>query len=367
MLNVGFIGYRGMVGSVLVNRIISENDYKKYNLYCFSSSNINGESPAIAKNTKLYDAYNIEQLSQMDILVTCQGSDYTQQVHNKLRNSGYNGYWIDASSYLRLEETSIIVLDPVNKQQILTGVDFGIKDYIGGNCSITLSLLGLRELFKNNLVSWMSLMTYQAASGAGAKQVRELIQQMYHSTRNITNINELTTLELMAIFDKNIKDPEYPLTNFSVPLASNLISWIDSDLGSGMSREEWKGEVELNKILGTNQANKVKVDGLCIRVPVIRSHSAGITLQLKQNFDEKELMQLIAQNNYAQVIANNKDDSVKYLSPYYSQEKLQVMVGRVRRSNLGDNIYHIFTVGDQLLWGASEPLRRMINILVEKL
>jgi aspartate-semialdehyde dehydrogenase len=365
MLNIGFIGYRGMVGSVLFQRIFEENDYKKYKIYLFSTSNINGDSPNIAQNKKLYNAYNLEQLSQMDVIVTTQGSDYTKEVYNKLRNYGYNGYWIDASSYLRLAHDSIIVLDPVNEVQIKTGITNGIKDYIGGNCSITLSLLGLRELFTNNLVSWMSMMTYQAASGAGAKHVRELIQQMQYTTKDISNINDQDILSLITNVNNKMKDTNFPIENFSVPLASSLIPWIDSDLKNGMSKEEFKGEIELNKILGNDEINKIRVDGLCVRVPVIRSHSAGITIKLNDNLKEDEIENLIAKNPYAKVINNSLNDSVKYLSPYNCQEKLQVLVGRIRKSNLEENMLHLFTVGDQLLWGAAEPIRRIINIIVE--
>lgn len=365
MLNVGFIGYRGMVGSVLLQRIQQENDYKKYKSYFFSTSNINGDTPAISENLKLYDAYHIEQLAQMDIIVTSQGSDYTKEVYEKLRQYGYTGYWVDASSHLRLANDSIIVLDPVNEAQIMTGITNGIKNFIGGNCSITLSLLGLRELFTHDLVSWMSIMTYQAASGAGAQYVRELVKQMKYTTQDISDIDRQDILSLMNNVNNNTKDIKYPIENFSVPLAGSLVTWIDSDLNNGMSKEEYKGEVELNKILGKNDANKIKVDGLCIRVPVIRSHSAGITIKLKDNINEVDIANLIAQNPYAKVINNSRNDSIKYLSPYYSQEKLQVLVGRIRRSNLEERMVHLFTVGDQLLWGAAEPIRRIINILVE--
>ncbi|MFN8771269.1 MAG: aspartate-semialdehyde dehydrogenase [Neisseriaceae bacterium] len=368
MLSIGFIGYRGMVGSVLINRMIQEGDFNKINPVGFSTSNAGGKNPIPnSKNSNLLDAYDIDELMKLDCILTTQGSDYTNNVLPKLRECGYAGYFIDASSALRMKNDTIIVLDPVNKDQIIHGLKNGIKNFAGGNCSITLSLLGLNGLFKENLVEWVSMMTYQAASGAGAQNVRELLEQMgkiHEENHNHINDKNTPILDIMSNVNNTILNQSFPTNAFGAPLAGSLIPWIDADLNNGSSKEEWKGEVEANKILGLTPGT-IKVDGLCIRVSAVRSHSAAITMKLNRDLSVEEIEEKLKKNEWINYIPNNKSDSLKYLNPVATFESLKIAVGRLKKSNIGDNIYNIFTVGDQLLWGAAEPVRRMLNILVD--
>lgn len=371
MKKVGLIGWRGMVGSVLLQRMLEENDFQGIVPHFYSTSNAGSSGPTIDGITyQLKDANAINALTDMDIIITCQGGDYTKAIYPALKASGWKGYWIDAASALRMDKDSCIILDPVNRSQIDYEISKGTKLFVGGNCSITLSLMGLSGLIKADLIEWMSLMTYQSASGAGAKYVRELIAQNsyiseYLSTNDLADKSSI--LPLVKKVTNLISSPELPTQAFGVPLIGNIIPWIDSDLGDGNSREEWKGEVETNKILGL-QPGTIKVNGLCVRVGVIRCHSAAITIKLKRDVSETEFVELV-QNAHPWVnyVPNNKEESISKLTPAAISGSLHIGVGRYKKMSLSNEpIYSVFTVGDQLLWGAAEPLRRMLNILLNR-
>jgi aspartate-semialdehyde dehydrogenase len=369
MKQVGLVGWRGMVGSVLLQRMLEENDFDDINPHFYSTSSAGAAGPAIkGVSGQLKDARNIKALAEMDIIITCQGGDYTKVIYPALKDYGWQGYWIDAASALRMDENACIILDPVNRQQIDRAVSNGIKLFVGGNCSITLSLLGLAGLIHADLVEWMSLMTYQSASGAGARQVRELIAQSAFISQQLTE-DELTSKNSVLPLVKKVSDlinsPQMPTQAFGAPLMGSIIPWIDSDLGDGNSREEWKGEVETNKILGL-QPGTIPVNGLCVRVGVIRCHSAAITMKLKRDVSEEEFANLVKDAHpWVNYVPNNKTDSISKLTPAAISNSLQVGVGRYKRMSFNhEPIYSVLTVGDQLLWGAAEPLRRMMNILL---
>ena len=372
-MKVGFVGWRGMVGSVLMRRMQEENDFAHIpEAVFFTTSNVGGAAPDLGQSAKtLLDAGNIAELAKMDIIVTCQGGDYTNEVFPKLLEAGWDGYWIDAASALRMDEKACIILDPVNRENIDRAVKAGIKLFVGGNCSITLSLMGLAGLIKADLIEWMSVMTYQSASGAGAKQVRELIAQSAYISQHLS-ADELTSsgsvLPLVNKVSELINSAGMPVENFGVPLMGSIIPWIDSDLGDGNSREEWKGEAETNKILGLAPGT-IPVNGLCIRVGVIRCHSAAITLKLKREVSEAEFAELVTHSHpWVNYVRNNKQESVSKLTPAAISGSLQVGIGRYKKMSLNnDPVYSVLTVGDQLLWGAAEPLRRMLNILLGKI
>jgi len=368
MKQVGLIGWRGMVGSVLLQRMLEENDFRDIAPHFFSTSNTGAAGPTIGGITyELKDANCIAALAEMEIIITCQGGDYTRAIYPTLKASGWQGYWIDAASALRMDKDACIILDPVNRQQIDRAVNDGVKLFVGGNCSITLSLMSLAGLIQAGLIEWMSLMTYQSASGAGAQQVRELIAQSAYISQHLTQ-DELSAkgsvLPLVKKVSELINSPEMPTQAFGVPLMGSIIPWIDSDLGDGNSREEWKGEVETNKILGL-QPGTISVNGLCIRVGVIRCHSAAITMKLKREVSEEEFACLVKNAHpWVNYVQNNKQDSITKLTPAAISGSLQVGIGRYKKMSLNkEPIYSVFTVGDQLLWGAAEPLRRMLNIL----
>ena len=370
-MKVGFIGWRGMVGSVLMQRMREENDFVHIpEAHFFTTSNVGGTAPDFGQaNKTLLDANNIAELAKMDIIVTCQGGDYTKAVHEPLRAGGWSGYWIDAASALRMKDNAIIVLDPVNRNVIDAGLKNGIKDYIGGNCTVSLMLMALGGLFQSGLVEWATSMTYQAASGAGAKNMRELISGMGAVHSQVAA--ELTdpASAILAI-DRKVSDflrsEDYPKANFGVPLAGSLIPWIDADLGNGQSKEEWKGGVETNKILGANRP--VIVDGLCVRIGAMRCHSQAITLKLKKDLPLAEIEQTIASaNEWTKVVPNTKEATVHELTPAAVTGTLATPVGRIRKLEMGGEYISAFTVGDQLLWGAAEPIRRMLNIVLGKL
>lgn len=370
MKKVGLVGWRGMVGSVLVQRMQEEGDFKRILPYYFSTSAAKTnyvDSEGVSWILK--DAMSVAELSDMDIIVSCQGSDYTKTIYHALRADGWNGYWIDAASAKRMDNDSIIVLDPVNRDKIDMALDAGIKNFIGGNCSITLSLMGLAGLFHANIVEWLSVMTYQAVSGAGASHVRELLLQMLQVSNGIHKELLDPKTPILSLINKArnvIGQEDFPCTQFGVPLAGNIISWIDSDLGNGVSREEWKGEVETNKILGFSPGT-IGVDGLCIRVGAFQSHSAAITIKLKEDIGIKNLESLIKEaHEWIDFVPNNKKDTLQRLSPIAVSGSLKVAVGRLRKLEVGHDLYSVLTVGDQLLWGAAEPLRRMLNILVNR-
>lgn len=371
MLKVGFVGWRGMVGSVLMKRMREENDFSKIEPVFFSTSAAGGVAPSVGKDVGvLQDAYNLVELTKLDCILTTQGSDYTHEVLPKLREAGWNGYWIDAASALRMKDDAVIVLDPINRQHIDSALENGIKDYIGGNCTVSLMLLGLDGLFKADLVEWISSMTYQAASGAGANNIRELLSQcgVLHSvTADLLADKNASILDIDAKVSEALHSAEFPQQYFGAPLAGSVIPWIDAGLENGQTKEEWKGGVEANKILGY-APETVKVDGVCVRVGVLRSHSQALTIKLKRNdlsLDEIENI-IVSANPWVKFVANNKPETLKELTPASVSGTLDIAVGRLKRLNFGPEYISLFTVGDQLLWGAAEPLRRMLNILVEK-
>ncbi|HDS1735791.1 MULTISPECIES: aspartate-semialdehyde dehydrogenase [Pseudomonas] len=370
MKRVGLIGWRGMVGSVLMQRMLEEQDFDLIEPVFFTTSNVGGQGPNVGKDiAPLKDAYNIEELKTLDVILTCQGGDYTNEVFPKLREAGWQGYWIDAASSLRMQDDAVIILDPVNRKVIDQQLDAGTKNYIGGNCTVSLMLMGLGGLFEAGLVEWMSAMTYQAASGAGAQNMRELIKQM-------GGINAAVTDELAnpasAILDIDRKVAEamrseaFPTENFGVPLAGSLIPWIDKELPNGQSREEWKAQAETNKILGRFKS-PIPVDGICVRIGAMRCHSQALTIKLNKDVPLADIEGMISQHNpWVKLVPNQREISMQELSPTKVTGTLNVPVGRLRKLNMGSQYLGAFTVGDQLLWGAAEPLRRMLRILLER-
>ena len=369
MKRVGFVGWRGMVGSVLMQRMREENDFELIEPEFFTTSQLGGIGPDVGRKVlPLKDAYNLNQLKGMDIIISCQGGNYTSKVYKKLRQTGWEGYWIDAASTLRMEEDAIIILDPVNLPIIKQAVHDGEKNYIGGNCTVSLMLMAVGGLLKNNLVDWMSAMTYQAASGAGAKNMRELLMQMGEAHRVAEDLLDDPASGILDIDRKvagTLRDEDFPTANFGVPLAGSLIPWIDRDLGNGQSREEWKAQAETNKIMGTG-SHEVPVDGICVRVGSMRCHSQAMTIKLNKEIPLDEIEDIIAESNsWVSVIPNERECTLKELTPATVTGTLSIPVGRLRKLTMGKDYLSAFTVGDQLLWGAAEPLRRMLRILVE--
>jgi len=371
MQKVGFIGWRGMVGSVLMGRMLEENDFAHIpEPVFFSTSNAGGVAPDIGREVApLGDAYDIDALAGLDAIVSCQGGDYTKEVFPKLREKGWNGYWIDAASSLRMEDDAIIVLDPVNRDVIDKGIEAGTKNFIGGNCTVSLMLMALGGLFKAGLVEWVSAMTYQAASGAGAKNMRELISQMGAIRDGVAGELADPASAILDIDRKVVEDmrsADFPTSEFGAPLAGSLLPWIDTQLENGQSREEWKAQVEANKILGT--ASTVPVDGTCVRIGAMRCHSQAFTVKLKKDLPLAEIEQLIGTaNDWAKVVPNEREATLQQLTPTAVTGKLDIPVGRLRKLNMGPEYLNAYTVGDQLLWGAAEPLRRVLLILQGKL
>ncbi|MCD4850684.1 aspartate-semialdehyde dehydrogenase [Arthrobacter sp. AK01] len=373
--SVGLVGWRGMVGSVLMHRMQEENDFANINPVFFSTSNAGGAAPSFADGAgKLEDAFDIETLAKLPIIVTAQGGDYTKQVHGELRNRGWDGLWIDAASTLRMNDDSIIVLDPINRDVIDAGLSGGVKDFIGGNCTVSCMLMGLGGLFKNNLVEWGTSMTYQAASGGGARHMRELLNQFGTLNNEVSSELEDPASAILEIDHKVLAAQRNGVdaTQFGVPLAGSLIPWIDADLGNGQSKEEWKAGVETNKILGTGNGSAGKdhiaMDGLCVRIGAMRSHSQALTLKLREDLSVTEIENLLAKDNeWAKVVPNTKEASMADLTPVAASGTLDIPVGRIRKLEMGPEYISAFTVGDQLLWGAAEPLRRMLNIVTGKL
>lgn len=359
-----------MVGSVLMQRMREERDFDLIEPVFFTTSNVGGQGPEIGKDiAPLKDAYSLDELKTLDVILTCQGGDYTSEVYPKLREAGWQGYWIDAASTLRMADDAVIVLDPVNRRVIDQQLDAGVKNYIGGNCTVSLMLMALGGLYEAGLVEWMSAMTYQAASGAGAQNMRELIKQM--GTIHGAVAEELAN-PASAILDIDRKVAEamrgeaFPVDNFGVPLAGSLIPWIDKELPNGQSREEWKGQAETNKILGRNK-NPIPVDGLCVRIGAMRCHSQALTIKLNKDVPLSDIEGLISQHNpWVRLVPNHREQSMRELSPTAVTGTLSVPVGRLRKLNMGSQYLGAFTVGDQLLWGAAEPLRRMLRILLER-
>ncbi len=369
MKRVGLIGWRGMVGSVLMERMRAENDFALIDPVFFTTSNVGGQGPAIGRETPaLKDARSIAELKTLDIIVTCQGGDYTNEIYPQLRATGWNGYWIDAASALRMKEDAVIILDPVNRAVIENALAGGVKDYIGGNCTVSLMLMGLGGLFTHGLVEWITAMTYQAASGAGAQNMRELIQQMgmiYGSVAERLAEPASAILEIDRIVADTLRASDFPTANFGVPLAGSLIPWIDKQLDNGQSREEWKGQAETNKILGCSN-RPIPIDGLCVRIGAMRCHSQALTIKLTRDVPLDELADIIGTaNDWVKVVPNEREISMRELTPTAVTGTLTVPVGRLRKLSLGPEYLTAFTCGDQLLWGAAEPLRRMLRILLE--
>jgi aspartate-semialdehyde dehydrogenase len=370
MLKVGFVGWRGMVGSVLMQRMMEEGDFADIEPQFFTTSQIGIEAPSIGKSSPaLKDAKNIDELKVMDVIVSCQGGDYTTEVFGQLKAAGWKGHWIDAASTLRMENDAVIVLDPVNMHVIKDALGQGNKNWIGGNCTVSLMLMALGGLFKADLVEWVTSMTYQAASGAGAQNMRELIQQMgvvNQSVGNLLKNPSSAILEIDRAVANTLRSEHFPTEQFGAPLAGSLIPWIDKDLGNGQSKEEWKGGVETNKILG-RELNPILIDGLCVRIGAMRCHSQALTIKLKKNVALDEINQMLDEaSNWSKLVPNEREASIHGLSPAVVTGTLSVPVGRVRKLTMGGEYISAFTVGDQLLWGAAEPLRRMLRILVER-
>ncbi|TAN10646.1 MAG: aspartate-semialdehyde dehydrogenase [Burkholderiaceae bacterium] len=372
---VGFVGWRGMVGSVLMARMQAEKDFDLIEPVFFSTSDAGGAAPAMAKNERrLQDASDVNALGRCDIIITCQGGDYTHGVFPKLRAAGWKGHWIDASSALRMENDAVIVLDPVNMSVIKDAMHRGNTNWIGGNCTVSCMLMGVGALFKAGLVEWMSTETYQAASGGGAKHMRELVTQygtLYAEVKDLLADPSSAILEI----DRKVIAKQRALTaeetaNFGVPLAGSLIPWIDKDLDGGFSREEWKGMAETNKILGRGDGFSlpaIPVDGICVRVGSMRCHSQALTIKLTQDVPLADIEALIAADNaWVKVIPNNREATMRGLTPVAVTGTLEIPVGRLRKMKMGPEYLSAFTVGDQLLWGAAEPLRRMLRILLER-
>jgi aspartate-semialdehyde dehydrogenase len=366
-----------MVGSVLMQRMQEEGDFAHIEPVFFSTSNAGGRAPAQAKNeTALKDANDIEALKKCDIILTCQGGDYTSEVFPKLRAAGWNGYWIDAASTLRMNDDAIIVLDPVNLDVIKNALKRGVKNYIGGNCTVSCMLMGLGGLFQHDLVEWITSMTYQAASGGGAQHMRELLTQFGSINADVKSLLDDPASAILEI-DRKVLAKQHSMSaeetkQFGVPLGGNLIPWIDKDLGNGVSKEEWKGGAETNKILGRGAAfgaearSAIPVDGLCVRIGAMRCHSQALTIKLKKDVPLDEINDILASNNqWAKVVPNTREASMKDLTPAAVTGSLTIPVGRLRKMQMGNDYLSAFTVGDQLLWGAAEPLRRMLRIVLE--
>ncbi len=370
MLKVGFVGWRGMVGSVLMQRMMEENDFADIEPQFFTTSQAGAPAPNVGKDSPaLKDAKDVAALKAMDVIVSCQGGDYTTAVFFDLRADGWQGHWVDAASTLRMDDEAIIVLDPVNMQVIEDAYANGNKNWVGGNCTVSLMLMSLNGLFKAELVDWATSMTYQAASGAGAQNMRELISQMgdiHQATKALLDDPASAILEIDKTVADAMRSESFPTDQFGVPLAGSLIPWIDADLGNGQSKEEWKGGVETNKILG-RQDNPIAIDGLCVRIGAMRCHSQALTIKLKQDVPLAEINDMLNEaNEWASVVPDTREASIPNLSPTAVTGSLKTPVGRVRKMAMGSEYISAFTVGDQLLWGAAEPLRRMLRVLVQR-
>jgi aspartate-semialdehyde dehydrogenase len=366
MKKVGFVGWRGMVGSVLTARMQAEHDFAHIDPVYFTTSNVGGKGPGESKEP-LKDAKSIADLKRMDMIVTCQGGDYTNEIHPKLRAAGWDGFWIDAASALRMKNDAVIILDPVNMHVIKDALGRGVKDYIGGNCTVSLMLMALHGLFKEGLIEWMTAMTYQAASGAGAQNMRELIAQMgaaHASAGDLLADPASAILEIDRRVADTLRSAALPKENFGVALAGSLIPWIDKEVDNGQSREEWKGQAEGNKILG-REKRPIPIDGICVRIGAMRCHSQALTVKLTRDLPLAEIEAILASaNDWVRVIPNRREASIRELTPAAVTGSLNVPVGRLRKLNMGGQYLSAFTVGDQLLWGAAEPLRRMLRILL---
>ena len=370
MMRAGFIGWRGMVGSVLMQRMTQERDFDHVEPSFFTTSQAGGKGPDVGRGAQpLLDAHDVDALRRHEVLVSCQGGDYTGEMHAKLRAAGWTGYWIDAASTLRMRDDAVIVLDPVNREVIDRALADGVRDYIGGNCTVSLMLMGMHGLFRAGLVEWISAMTYQAASGAGAQNMRELVAQMgavHASARELLEDPASSILAIDRAVSSVLRADSLPKTQFGHALAGSLLPWIDKDLGNGQSREEWKAQAEGNKILG--RADKpIPIDGICVRIGAMRCHSQALTVKLTRDVPLSDIERLLAQaNEWVEVVPNEREASLRALTPTHVTGTLRIPIGRLRKLPMGGEYLSAFTVGDQLLWGAAEPLRRMLRILVER-
>jgi aspartate-semialdehyde dehydrogenase len=371
-VKTAIVGWRGMVGSVLMQRMAAERDLDHVDPVFFSTSQAGGASPTIGGRKAagpLQDANDLEALAKCDVVVTCQGGDYTNAVHPELRAAGWKGYWIDAASALRMKDDAVIILDPVNRRVIDAALKSGVKDYIGGNCTVSLMLMALNGLLREDLVEWITSMTYQAASGAGAPNMRELVAQMgavHASAAPLLGDPASAILDIDGEVTATLRSSAFPQAQFGAPLAGSLIPWIDKDLGNGQSREEWKAAAETNKILGRAGAPAIPVEGICVRIGAMRCHSQAMTLKLKRDLPLAEVERLLAGGNeWVRFVPNTREASIAELSPARVSGTLDVPIGRVRKLAMGGEYLAAFTVGDQLLWGAAEPIRRMLRLLVE--
>ncbi|HKE38240.1 MAG TPA: aspartate-semialdehyde dehydrogenase [Casimicrobiaceae bacterium] len=368
MMRVGFVGWRGMVGSVLMQRMLAEKDFEHIDPVFFSTSSAGGKGPAIGKPTPpLRDAGDVNAFDGLDAIVTCQGGEWTKPMYRKLRELGWDGYFIDAASTLRMADDSVIILDPVNREVIDDALKRGVKNYIGGNCTVSLMMMAIAGLLKRDLVEWMTCMTYQSASGAGAQNMRELLQQMGEAHLAAKNLLDDPTSSILDI-DREVagilRDDRFPTEHTGVPLAGSLIPWIAEDMGNGVSREEWKGGAETNKILG-REKHPIPVESICVRVGAMRCHSQALTMKLRRDLPLAEIEAIIGgANEWVRVIPNTREASMRELTPAAVTGMLQVPIGRLRKLSMGEEYLGAFTVGDQLLWGAAEPLRRMLRILL---
>jgi aspartate-semialdehyde dehydrogenase len=369
MMEVGIIGWRGMVGSVLLERMRAERDFDLIEPVFFSTSQAGAAAPDIGRKTRpVQDAHDLAALKRLPMLISTQGGDYTQAVHGALRAAGWQGYWIDAASTLRMADSAVIVLDPVNLAVMRAAQERGVKDFIGGNCTVSLMLMAVCGLLRAGLVEWITAMTYQSASGAGAQNMREMLEQMgalHRSAAGLLADPASAILDIDRAVSESLRRPDFPTAQFGAPLAASLIPWIDKDLGNGQSREEWKAGAESNKIMGT-EANPVPVEGICVRVSAMRCHSQALTIKLKRDLPLAEVERLIAAgNDWVKVVPNEREASIAALSPAAVSGTMTIPIGRLRKLAMGGEYLCAFTVGDQLLWGAAEPLRRTMRILLK--
>ena len=370
MLSVGIIGWRGMVGSVLVQRMREERDFDHVEPVFFSTSQAGGKGPAIGRETApVGDAMSVAALKALPVIISCQGGDYTGEVYPKLRAAGWKGYWIDAASALRMNDDAVIILDPVNMPLIKDALRKDIRNYIGGNCTVSLMLMGMAGLLQRDEIEWMTSMTYQAASGQGAAAMRDLVAQMAtigQSARSLLDDPASAILDIDRVVSESIRSRALPRENIGYPLAGSLLPWIDKDLGNGQSREEWKAQAEGNKILGRHNGAEISMDGVCVRIGAMRCHSQALTIKLRRPLPLGEIEGILAEaNEWVRVIPNRREETLAELTPAAVSGKLAVPVGRLRKLPMGEDYLTAFTVGDQLLWGAAEPLRRMLRILLD--
>jgi aspartate-semialdehyde dehydrogenase len=375
IMRVGFVGWRGMVGSVLMQRMREERDFELIEPVFFSASKAGGAGPVIddkgGKGTgPLRDANDVGAFAGLDAIITCQGGDWTTAMHPKLREAGWDGYWIDAAKTLRMKDDAVIILDPVNRGVIDTALAGGVRNYIGGNCTVSLMVMALAGLFERDLIEWMTCMTYQAASGGGAQNMRELLQQMgetHLAAKALLDDPNSAILDIDREVAGILRDDSFPTEHFGVPLAGSLIPWIDKDLGQGMSLEEWKGGAETNKILGRAAGLAIPVDSICVRIGAMRCHSQALTIKLKADVPLAEIETMLSgANQWVKVIPNRREESMRELTPAAVTGRLDIPIGRLRKLAMGPQYLGAFTVGDQLLWGAAEPLRRMVRILLTR-